>query len=107
MNANGKDKTIEFDIKKEMTPVKFRYLKKGKGGRKHIVAIIANYKQNKQNRNATQKSETISNTDLTNNRRWTQVLVSSSCFLLDTRRATHIVILSYNANMKYTVLVVY
>jgi hypothetical protein len=35
------------------------------------------------------------------------VLVSSSCFLLDTRRATHIVILSYNANMKYTVLVVY
>ena len=42
MNANGKDKTIEFDIKKEMTPVKFRYLKKGKGGRKHIVAIIAN-----------------------------------------------------------------
>lgn len=35
MNANGKDKTIDFDITKEMTPVKSRYLKKGKGGRKH------------------------------------------------------------------------
>ena len=45
MNASGKDKTIEFDIKKEMIPVKFRYLKNGKGGRKHIVAIIANYKK--------------------------------------------------------------
>jgi hypothetical protein len=35
MNANGKDKTIDFNITKEMTPVKSRYLKKGKGGRKH------------------------------------------------------------------------
>ena len=35
MNANGKDKTIDFDITKEKTPVKSRYLKKGKGGRKH------------------------------------------------------------------------
>jgi hypothetical protein len=35
MNANGKDKAIDFDITKEMTPVKSRYLKKGKGGRKH------------------------------------------------------------------------
>ena len=67
MNASGKDKTIEFDITKEMTPVKVRYLKKGKGGRKHIVAIIANYKKKQKKRNAAQKSETISNTDLTNN----------------------------------------
>ena len=35
MNANGKDKTIDFDITKEMTPVKSWNLKKGKGGRKH------------------------------------------------------------------------
>ena len=35
MNPNGKDKTIDFDITKEKTPVKSRYLKKGKGGRKH------------------------------------------------------------------------
>jgi hypothetical protein len=35
MNVNGKDKTIDFDITKEMTPVKSWNLKKGKGGRKH------------------------------------------------------------------------
>ena len=35
MNANGKDKTIEFDITKGMTPVKSRNLKKEKGGRKY------------------------------------------------------------------------
>ena len=35
MKANGKNKTIEFDITKEMTPVKSRNLKKGTGGRKY------------------------------------------------------------------------